>query len=146
MHNARVQKTVKGGPKCVLNPLVAEGGRDVCLATGFSQIHTGLQMAKIFRQFHKQGYHVLTHCERRVVTGIYSGNTQVKAQEKIACLSLFQNMDVLEFVHVLLLLQEKCVCIKKNVSRDRTAMAGKICYCYKNVIEMLGLVYKLSFN
>lgn len=59
MHNARVQKTVKGGPKCVLNPLVAEGGRDVCLATGFSQIHTGLQMAKIFRQFHKQGYHAL---------------------------------------------------------------------------------------
>lgn len=47
----------EGWTKVCPKALVAEGGRDVCSASGFSQIHTVIQMARTLkRQFYKQGY------------------------------------------------------------------------------------------
>ena len=74
-HHASVRKTVKAGPKCVLNPSQAEGGRDVCSAGGLSQIHTVIQMAEMLRLFHKQVHHS-AECQMGVLTEIYNCNTR----------------------------------------------------------------------
>lgn len=53
-----VQKTEKSGPEVCPKALAAEGGRDVRLAGGLSQIHTVIQMAKMLKPFHKQAHYL----------------------------------------------------------------------------------------